>query len=129
MSQLDASVAKRLDITVKQNQTFDGVITFTDNANAPIDLTGAQVKMSVRQGACGCGSSFECAGDSNFNQVFKQDFTPQIGGTGHNVLTFNEVVQLAEGNYKYDLLVEYLSGKQQYVLAGNFRVKRSYTSI
>lgn len=38
-NQLDASVAKRLDITVKQNQTFDPVLTFTDDEGVPTSFT------------------------------------------------------------------------------------------
>lgn len=127
MSTLDASVAKRLDINVKQNQTFNASISITDNAGAPINLTGSTVKMSVRQD--GCDASCACIGDSDFNQVFKQDFQPTISGIGNNVLTFNQIVLLAEGHYKYDLLVQYPSDEQQYLLTGSFRVKRSYTSI
>lgn len=126
-NQLDATIAKRLDITVKQNQTFNAIIEFTDSAGAPINLTGAQVKMSVRQS--GCQSSCACAGDSDFNQVFKQDFIPEIGGEAMDTLSFFDTVLLAEGTYKYDLLIEYTSGKKQYLLIGSFKVKRSYTNI
>lgn len=126
-SVLDATIANRLDITVKQNQTFGVIIEVLDNAGTPVSLLGAQVKMSVRQD--GCNTSCECVGDSDFNQVFKQDFIPEIGGAGNNILTFSSIILLAEGYYKYDILVEYTNGKQQYILTGNFRVKRSYTNI
>lgn len=128
-NQLDATIAKRLDITVKQNQTFNATITLLDNDNVAINLTGQEVKMSVRQEGGGCGTCFDQAFDSNFNQVFKQDFVPVIGGVGGNVLQFFDTVVLAEGSYKYDLLVKYGSGLQQYLLTGTFKVKRSITSI
>ena len=124
MSTLDASIAKRMDITVKQNQTFNISITVLDNASQPIDLTGVQVKMSVRQD--GCAGSCAYVGDSDFNQIFKQDFVPTINV---NVLQFFETVLLAEGTYKYDILLEYGSGLKQYILKGSFKVKRSFTSI
>lgn len=127
-NQLDATIAKRLDITVKQNQTFNAVLTFVDAASAPIDLTGATVKLSVRQ-ADGCGGGCMEHAYDGFNIVYKQDFEPTITGAGMNVLQFNEVVLLSEGLYKYDLLVQHASGQQFYYLTGSFRVKRSYTLI
>lgn len=126
-NQLDATIAKRYDITVKQNQTFNPLLTFTDSAGAPIDLTGSTAKLSVRQtGACNtCDRNF----DSPFDLLYHQDFLPTITGADSNQLQFNEVVKLSPGLYKYDLLIEYTSGEKAYFLTGNFRVKRSYTSI
>lgn len=127
-NQLDASVAKRLDITVKQNQTFNATITVLDDAGVAINLTGADVKMSVRQQTCGGGGCYDFAFDS-FDLVYKQDFVPTITGGSMNVLEFFDVVKLTDGIYKYDLLVEYPSTLKQYILTGTFKVKKSYTSI
>ena len=129
MTTLDASIAKRLDITVKQNQTFNAVITITDDASAAISFAGATIKLSVRQQNCGCGGGCADHAFDGFDIKYAQDFTPSIGGAGNNVLTFNEVVILTDGQYKYDLLVEYPSGLQQYILYGTFKVKKSYTKI
>jgi hypothetical protein len=124
-NQLDATIAKRLDISVKQNQTFDATITFDDEDGNPIDLTGVVFKLSVRQD--GCDASCACAGDSNFNQVFKQDFIPTYPGSGQ--LQFNDIVRLAVGNYKYDLLGEWPDQGRKYLLMGSFKVKKSFSQI
>lgn len=125
-NQLDATVAKRLDITVKQNQTFDTNFIFLDSQGEGIDFTGAAAKMSVRQSDCGCNT---CAGEDTFDYVLKQDFIPAIGGADMNELEFNDVVKLSEGIYKYDLLVVYANNTHQYLLHGTFKVKRSLTNI
>lgn len=127
-NQLDATIAKRFDITVKQNQTFNAVITILDDSGGPVNLNGATVKMSIRQQNCGCNVG---CGDNDFafNFKYKQDMIPSIGGGSSNVLTFFDVVQLEAGLYKYDLLVQYPNTLKQYFLTGNFKVKKSYTSI
>lgn len=127
-NQLDATIAKRFDITVKQNQTFNATITLLDDTGGAINLNGATVKMSVRQQDCGCNVG--CGdNDFTFSLKFKQDLIPSIGGANMNVLQFFDVIQLDEGVYKYDLLVKYPSTLQQYILTGSFRVKKSYTVI
>lgn len=128
-NQLDATIAKRLDITVKQNQTFNTEITLLNNDNTPYGIAGATVKMSVRQQACGCGGGCMDYACDGFDIVYKQDFTPNITGAGDNVLEFDEVVKLSPGTYKYDLLVSYGDGLKKYLLTGTFKVKKSYTSI
>jgi len=123
---LDASVAKKFDIVVKQNQTFNPVLTFVDGDNAAIDLTGSTIKLSVRQDVnCACG----CNGDTPFDLVYKQDFYGTVSGSGHNIVSFNDIVKLSEGTYRYDLLVLFSDDTQKYFLTGSFRVKKSYTNI
>lgn len=126
-NQLDASIAKRLDITVRQNQTFDVSLTFNNEAGDPVSLTDAVAKLSVRQG--GCNHSCGCDGDTPFDLVYKQDFNGEILGAGSNIIAFNDLVILSPGTYKYDLLVEYPSNYQRYLLFGTFKVKKSYTTI
>lgn len=124
-NQLDATIAKRLDIIVKQNQTFDASFIFLGVPDT-IEFTDAKIKLSVRQDNCGCNT---CADISDFDQVLKQDFIPEISGADFNQLVFNDVVKLAPGNYKYDLLVVYPDETHQYLLTGTFKVKRSYSKI
>ena len=126
-NQLDATIAKRYDITVKQNQTFNPIMTLLDDSGGPINLDGSSVKMSIRQSECGCNVG--CDAFDQFSIVHSQDMTPQIGGASMNVLQFFDTIVLSPGSYKYDLLVEYPSGLKQYILTGIFRVKKSYTSI
>lgn len=122
---IDASVAKRYNFIVKQNQTFDPLLTFTDSVGAPISLAGATAKLSVRARACGhtCG----CDGDAGFDLVYKQDFYGTVTGGSNNQLQFNDLVRLSPDLYKYDLLIEFNTGEQQYFLEGTFKVKKSYT--
>lgn len=126
MPTLDTTIAVKFDFTVKQNQTFNPLLTFVDDNSAPIDLTDAIIKMSVRQKGCGCDDA--CNPYSNsFNQVYKQDFVPFVTGVANNQLQFNDIIYLAKGMYAYDMLVVWPSGEQQYYLKGNFKVEKSYT--
>ena len=122
---IDASVAKRLDITVKENQTLQMSFSFFDEGDNPLDLTGASFKMSVREDSS-CTSACGCDSDS-FNQTFKQDITPTSAGPSS--IQINEVIKLAHGTYKYDLLAEFPDQGRTYLLQGNFKVKKSYTQI
>ena len=124
-NQVDATIAKRLDFIVKQNQTFDPTITVLDDQGNPLNMNDATVKMSVREEGCGC--NIGC--DQEFNSIFKQDFTPTITGNDFNILEFFDTVRLSVGTYKYDLLAEFQSGLKRYLLTGIFKVKRSYTTI
>jgi hypothetical protein len=128
-SQLDATVAHKLNITVKQNQTFNPKFTFTDRNGNSINMTGAAAKLSVRQTECGttCG----CDGESDFDTVYSQDFTGQITGINHNQIAFNDIIKLSPGLYKYDLIVDFIDGVEQqfYFLTGAFRVKKSYANV
>lgn len=128
-NQLDATVAKRFDITVFQNQSFDAVLTFLDSDAQPISIAGGVAKMSVRKQA-GCDDDCApCSGDTPFDLVYKQDFSPIVTGLNNNQVAFDDVILLSPGNYKYDLLVEFASGYKLYFLYGTFKVKRSYTDI
>lgn len=122
---IDASIAKKFDFIVKQNQTFNPEITVLDNSNNPFNMNDATVKMSIRDDKCGC----DVGCDENFDLVYKQDFIPTITGTDFNVLEFFDTVKLSVGIYKYDLLAEYQNGLKMYLLTGSFRVKKSYTKI
>lgn len=125
MPTLNTTIAVKYDFVVKQNQTFNPLLTFLNDDNTPVDFTGAGIKLSVRQKA-GCAIPCGCNGDSNFNQVYKQDFFPGITGAYNNQLEFGDIVLLAKGNYVYDMLVVWPSGEQQYYLKGNFKVEKSY---
>jgi hypothetical protein len=129
MATLNTTIAVKYDFVVKQNQTFNPLLTFTeDDDDTPIDLTGATVKMSVREKICGCNHG--CSPyDSSFNQVYKQDFTPTITGVDNNQLQFDDLIELARGQYVYDLLIVWPNGEQQYYLKGNFKVEKSYTDV
>lgn len=125
MASIDTTIAVKFDITVKQNQTFNPLITFIDDNNDPIDLTGTTIKLSVRlkNGLC----QNECSvNNSSFNQVYKQDFYPQITGAFNNQIQFNDIILLAHGIYVYDMLVVWPNGEQQYYLRGPFKVQKSY---
>jgi hypothetical protein len=128
MANLDASIAKRFDITVKQGQSFDAVLTFLDDDAQPISLAGGTAKMSVRQTASpndDCG----CIGDTPFDAIYKQDFSPTVTGINNNQLAFDDTILLSPGRYKYDLVVEFLTGYTLYFLYGTFKVLKSYTKI
>lgn len=127
--QLDARVAKRFDITVMQNQSFDAVLTFLDSDGAPVSLAGGVAKLSVRKDDGCCNDCDPCRGDSPFDLVYKQDFYPSVTGLNSNQIAFDDIIKLSPDNYKYDLMVEFPSGYKSFFLYGSFRVKTSYTYI
>jgi hypothetical protein len=124
---LDTTIAVKFDFTAKQNQTFNPLLTFVNDDDTPINLSGTIIKMSVRlkHGLCNTGCD---PFDSNFNQVYKQDFEPEVTGADNNKIQFNDIIYLAHGLYTYDLLIIWPSGERQYYLKGNFKVERSYTN-
>lgn len=125
MPTLNTTMAVKFDFVVKQNQTFNPLLTFLHDDDSPIDFSGATVKLSVRQKGCGCGGGCNPY-DNSFNQVYKQDFTPEIIGINDNQLQFDDVIELARGLYTYDMIVVWPSGEQQYYLKGTFKVEKSY---
>ncbi len=126
MPTLNTTIAVKWDFVVKQNQTFNPLLTFVDVNDDPIDFSGAIIKLSVREkNGCGCGGGCS-AYDSNFNQVHKQDFIPQVVGVDNNQLQFEDVIELAKGSYVYDMLVVWPTGEKQYYLKGSFKVEKSY---
>jgi hypothetical protein len=129
MATLNTTIAVRYDFVVKQNQTFNPLLTFLNDDDDPIDLSGTTIKFSVRARACGCGTHGCSAGDSNYNQVYKQDFIPTITGTGNNQLQFNDDILLATGTYVYDMIVVWPNGNKQYYLKGTFKVEKSHAYI
>lgn len=125
MPALNTTIAVKFDFIVKQNQTFNPLLTFLDDDDAPIDLSGADIKLSVRSKNTDC--MHDCnTHNSNFNQVYKQDFVPTID---NNKLQFYDVINLAKGMYVYDMIVVWPSGEQQYYLTGTFKVEKSYADI
>lgn len=125
---LNTTIAVKFDFVVKQNQTFNPLLTFLDDNDAPIDFTGAEIKLSVREKGCGCRSGCD-AGTGDYNQVHKQDFVPTITGASNNQLQFEDIIFLAKGNYMYDMIVLWPSSEQQYYLKGSFKVEKSYADI
>lgn len=128
MPTLNTTIAVKFDFVVKQNQTFNPLLTFLDDSDVPIDFTGTEIKLSVREKRCGCNSGCG-AGDSNYNQVHKQDFTPTVTGASNNQLQFDSEVELAPGTYVYDMAVLWPNGEYQYYLKGSFKVEKSYAYI
>jgi hypothetical protein len=127
MPELNTTLAVNFDFVVKQNQTFNPLLTFLHDDDSPVDFTGTTIKLSVRE-KDGCGCNRGCSPhDTNFNQVYKQDFVPNITGSGDNELQFDDVIELAPGKYVYDMLVVWPDGEQQYYLKGKFKVEKSYT--
>lgn len=125
MSTLNLTQATKYNFKVMQNQTFDALLTFVDEATGdPINLLGATILMSVRlQNGC-----LPCTiNEQSTNLVYKQDFVPIITGANNNQLQFNTIVQLVHAIYKYDLLVIFPTGEQKYFLYGDFTVNRTYT--
>lgn len=127
MINFDATIAKRLDISVKQNQTFNAIITILDDQGSPFNLSDSIVKISIRQNNCCCDNG--CNEFDGFDIITSQDLIPTITGDGFNELEFFDTIRLSPGIYKYDMLAQFQSGLKIYLLTGTFKVKKSYTKI
>lgn len=77
----------------------------------PINLSTADVHIQVTQG---------CSTSVLWEATVGDGIT--IGGVSNNQINVSKLVNLAEGNYEYDLKVTYTTGVVKTYLWGNFNV-------
>jgi hypothetical protein len=100
----------KLDIQIWRNDTWQQVFTLLADTT-PISLVGATVYIQVRKG-CGGTLALTLTNGSGVT----------IGGASNNQITVNKLVDIAKGNYVYDLQVTFSGGVVKTYLEGDFIV-------
>ena len=119
--------AARYDFTAEnngsaceQNASFGPVLTWTDQAGDPVDLTHYTAKLQVRA-AAGADVVLELSTDNGKITL------GGLAGTITLVLTPAQTAALTAGTYVYDLLVKDSSGVVTRLLEGEFEIKPGIT--
>jgi hypothetical protein len=100
----------KLDIQIWRNDTWQQVFTLLADTT-PINLSSATVYIQVRKG---------CAGTLALSLTNSSGVT--IGGVSNNQITVNKLVDIAKGNYVWDMQVTFTTGVVKTYLEGDFIV-------
>lgn len=100
----------KLDIQMWRNDTWQQVFTLLADTT-PISLLGAIVYIQVRKG-CGGTLALTLTNGSGIT----------IGGVSNNQITVNKLVDIAKGNYVWDMQVTFTSNVVKTYLEGDFIV-------
>ena len=100
----------KLDIQMWRNDTWQQVFTLLADTT-PINLTGATVYIQVRKG-CGGTLALTLTNGSGVT----------IGGASNNQVTVSKLVDIAKGNYVWDMQVTFASNVVKTYLEGDFIV-------
>jgi hypothetical protein len=97
------------------------VQTFAITAeNVPVDLTGSTITIQVRKTAN--ATAVDLSLSTGGNGI-------TISGAGNNQIVLNKVVNIAAGNYLYDMNVTFPSGVVKTYVWGTFLVQEDITKI
>lgn len=99
-----------LDIEIVKGDYWVEVFALSVDGT-PINLSTADVHIRVTQG---------CSTSVLWEATVGDGIT--IGGVSNNQINVSKLVNLAEGNYEYDLKVTYTTGVVKTYLWGNFNV-------
>jgi hypothetical protein len=105
-----------VNFKVYQNDTLTKTLTITDDADDPIDLSAATIKMEVRSSVGG-----------TVQFTFESGDGITVGGTDDNVITISKLVDITAGSYLYDLEIIYSGGEVQTLIKGSFTVTADIT--
>lgn len=112
--------AGNYNITAEQGATFTRVLTWTDSANAPINLTGYTARMQVRT---------DYASDSTVLSLTTENNAITLGGSAGTItlsISASSMTSIPVGIFVYDL--ELVSGTLVVRLVeGTFSVKPEVT--
>ena len=100
----------KLDIQIWRNDTWQQVFTLLADTT-PISLLGATVYIQVRKG-CGGVLALTLTNGSGVT----------IGGISNNQVTVNKLVDIAKGNYVWDMQVTFADLTVKTYLEGDFIV-------
>ena len=100
----------KLDIQMWRNDTWQQVFTLLADT-APISLLGATVYIQVRKG-CGGVLALSLTNGSGVT----------IGGVSNNQVTVKKLVDIAKGNYVWDMQVTFADTTVKTYLEGDFIV-------
>jgi hypothetical protein len=98
-------------IKILKNDSLNTVLEFKVN-DVPLDLSGATVRMQIRPSATSSTLSLALTEGSGIS----------VGGTDNNIVTLNKLINIAAGNYVYDLEIDFGSNVVKTYLKGDFVV-------
>ena len=110
-----------LDFTIEQGATFSRIITWKDENDTPINLTGYTARMQIREHLASAGTLAELTtanGGIIINAALGK-LTLTLSATATDALTPSRAV--------YDLEVESSGGVVTRLLQGNILIERSVT--
>jgi len=99
-----------LDIQMWRNDTWGQAFTITSNSS-PVNLSGSTITIQIRKG-CGGTLSLTLTNGSGIT----------IGGVGNNQVTVSKLIDIAKGNYVWDMNVAFSGGVVKTYLTGDFIV-------
>jgi len=107
------------NVQIWRNDTWSQVFTITSNS-VPVSLLGCTIVIQVRKTAS--ASSIDLS-------LSTTDSSITIGGTNNNQITLKKIVNIAAGNYLYDMNVTFPSGIVKTYIWGSFLVQEDITKI
>lgn len=109
------NTVRRAEVYIKayQGDTFCPTLTFTDENGDPLDFTGVEFKMQIRNKS----------GQLEKTLLMDQD----IFVTLPNIVAFNTLVNIDKGVYDTDLQGKYTDGKVVTFIGGQFEVFKEIT--
>jgi hypothetical protein len=108
------------DITADQGSDFSTVVTYTDDAGSPVNLTGCTGRMQIRR----------FAGSPAANITLTNGSGVTLGGAlGTITITVSAAAlsQVLAGGYVYDVEIVDTSSKVLKVISGNFTLGAEVT--
>jgi hypothetical protein len=107
------------NVQIWRNDTWSQVFTITSNSVA-VNLTGCTIVIQVRKSA---------AAESIDLSLSTTESSITIGGANSNQITLKKIVNIAAGNYLYDMNVTFPSGQVKTYIWGSFFVQEDITKI
>lgn len=106
------------NVQIWRNDSWAQTFAITAN-DVAVDLSGCTILIQVRTKPSSTDVALELETGSSIT----------IGGVGNNEITLNKVVDIAAGNYVYDMNVTFPSGLVKTYIYGTFLVQEDITRI
>ena len=104
------------NVKIWRNDTWSEVFVITANS-LPINMSTADVKVQVRKKANSATADLSLTEASGIT----------VGGAGSNQITISKLVDIASGNYVWDMQVAFADGVVKTYLTGAFEVYEDVT--
>jgi len=115
------TIPAKQKLTIYQGATFSKTVAMTDDADAPIDLTGATARMQIRRSVSSDTVLLELTTE---NGRISHD---GAGGVLTLVVDDEDTAALSFGNAVYDLEIEYGNGQVDRALYGDIILSKEVT--
>lgn len=104
------------NVSIWRNDTWSQTFSIRSNGE-PMDLRGSQVKIQIRKKAGDQHNLLELSLDNGISLI----------GNDFNQIYLHKKVEIASGNYVYDINVTYPNGDVKTLVWGNFFVQEDVT--